>query len=350
MSDLRIEKVDIIDCSDLVQTGDDTHLVAVQSAGLTGWYGPVSGAVASLVERCIGPLAIGRRVADHAALLVRIRRAFSSHPGPLTSWAVGALDCAVWDLHGRAVRQPVAALLGPMPPRNEVDGYASWLQLDIGDAANASLIQRVADQGWRFTKWGLRADPQRGADVEAERLAMHIRQASSATGARVAFDALWSWPMPVAAKLAEIVDVAALVWIEEPLAVHNHPNYADVLAEAMPLALGERVALGDDPTQLLSLSGLRAFIPDVVGCGGLTAALDLVRWAKVAGVPIYPHGRSLVPAVHLAAAFPDEVVAVEYQVQWEPRRQRLFTEPIAHSAGVVHVPQGPGLGPVPRRS
>src|SRR2546428_474443 len=71
----------------------------------------------------------------------------------------------------------------------------------------------------------------------------------------------------------------------------------------------------------------RAFTLDVVGCGGLTRAVELLEQACVAGIPIFPHGRSLIPAVHLAAAYPHAVTAAEYQLQWEPTRQLLYAEP-----------------------
>ncbi len=349
MTGFRIEKVSTIDCSDLVDPGDDTHLVAVHGAGLVGWYGPVSAATAALVEGCIGQLAVGSRVVDHDGLAVRLRRELGPQAGALTSWAVGALDCAAWDLHGRAEQRPVAELLGSVPARTDAAAYASWLRLDISDVANGDAIRGLADRGWQFTKWGLRADPRLTADADAERLMKLIQWVSDTAAARSAFDALWTWNSTLTAKMAGIADLTALVWVEEPLADYDQVDYAEVLAGAMPLALGERLTFGDDPTWLLDRQPA-AFTPDVVGCGGLTAAVGLVQLARAAGVPVYPHGRSLLPALHLAAAYPDVIPAVEYQVQWEPRRQRLFTDPIEHSTGRIHVPQTPGLGPVPRRS
>ncbi len=55
--------------------------------------------------------------------------------------------------------------------------------------------------------------------------------------------------------------------------------------------------------------------------------MRLLRVAHPLGIPIYPHGRSLLPGLHLAAAFPDAVPAVEYRLQWEPRRQCLYNTP-----------------------
>jgi L-alanine-DL-glutamate epimerase-like enolase superfamily enzyme len=119
-------------------------------------------------------------------------------------------------------------------------------------------------------------------------------------------------------------------------------------ATGLPLAVGERMLIGDDDARLIELVRPAAFTLDVVGCGGLTRAVELVAVARKAGVPVYPHGRSLVPAVHLAAAFPDAVVAVEYQLAWEPVRRSLFAGSWLPQFGQLRLPSTPGLGTTPR--
>lgn len=349
MTELRIDKVEVIDCSEFAGPGDDAHVVAVHAAGLTGWYGPVSTAVAALIDTHVGPLVVGAVVAEHEALIARVRPHLGSPVGALTSWAVGALDCAVWDLHGRAESRTVAALLGSSPTTEAVPAYASWLRLEIEVETNAVEIARLAGEGWQFTKWSLRPHPHRQVAADAVRLARLVRQVADVTGGTAAFDALWTWDDELALGFAAAVDYEKMIWLEEPLNTYDLRRYTSLAATSPPLALGERLHLGDDPTAMLGLPGLRALTLDVVGCGGLTAALHLTRLAATAGIPVYPHGRSLVPAVHLAAALPEAVGAVEYQVQWEPRRRRLFTDPFHCDAGKIPVPRSPGLGPVPRR-
>src|SRR5207342_1254902 len=90
-----------------------------------------------------------------------------------------------------------------------------------------------------------------------------------------------------------------------------------VLANRLPVATGERLLVNHDPEGVLALRP-HAFTFDVVACGGLTRAAQLTAAARAADIPVFPHGRSFVPAVHLAAAFPHAVSAVEYRLQWEP--------------------------------
>lgn len=347
MNDLLIDKVEIVDCADLVGPGDDAQLVAVHAAGLTGWYGPVSAAAAALLDGRVAALALGASVTNHSGLLARLRRGLGVSVGTPTSWAIGALDCAVWDLHGRAEERPVAALLAA-DVRSHVPAYASWLRLDI-HTADPETIGHVVRQGWLFTKWSLRSNRDLPVGEDSERMADAVHRVTEAVGSRAAFDALWTWDEALALGFAERVDHTEMIWLEEPLARYDAARYTDLVASCPPLALGERLNIGDDPSALLGLRGLSALTIDVVGCGGLTVAASLLAKATAVGVPVYPHGRSLVPGVHLGAAFPDAVAAVEYQLQWEPHRQRLFTDPLECNGGRIVAPSTPGLGPIPRR-
>lgn len=349
MKELRIDRVEIKDCEEFVLPGDDSYVVAVHASGESGWYGPVSGAVAALIEARIAPFVVGNAVADHDGLLALLQGALGAPVETVASWAVGAVDCAVWDLHARAERCPVTALIDRASRCSSVPAYASWLKLDPDADAGLDAVRRTASQGWPFTKWSLRADTRLDTGANAERLASLVRRVTDAIGAPAAFDALWTWDGALAACFGETVDPAGLIWLEEPLATGDAWAYSILARSRTPVALGERLRLGDEPAPLLAVQALNALTLDVVGCSGITAAIRLTRHAIASGTPVYPHGRSLAPAVHLAAAFPDAIPAVEYQIQWEPRRQRLFTEPIECHAGRVVVPQGPGLGPVPRR-
>ena len=112
--------------------------------------------------------------------------------------------------------------------------------------------------------------------------------------------------------------------------------------------IGERLRLDEDLGTLLDLVRPTALTIDVVGCGGLTRAVEITAVGHEAGIPVYPHGRSMVPGIHLAAAFPDAVRAVEYRRQWEPRRQLLYAEPWIPENGRFPAPEAPGLGTQPR--
>lgn len=351
MSRLVIDRVAVVDARDSESFGDDTTFVAVHAVGRIGWYGPVSSAVGRHVATILAPIATGADAADHQGLQVRLRNASSTSTSRRASWAVGALDCAAWDLHGQHAEQPVANLLAPAASRQRVPAYASRLRRQLSGAADIDTIGEVLAHGWAFAKCGLRGDPSCGAPVEADRLASAAERVAEGVGARIAVDAVGTWTPALALAFARRADPAALVWLEDPLPGHDPRTYRSVARTRIPLAVGEHIILGDEAIEVIEKVQPVALTLDVVGCGGITRAVEILAAAEARGIPIYPHGRSLVPGIHLAAAYPAAVPAVEYRLQWEPgRQQRRYAQPWVPSNGHLTLLDCPGLGATPRRA
>jgi L-alanine-DL-glutamate epimerase-like enolase superfamily enzyme len=349
-----IERVEVIDLAEgPLPAGDDRYAVAVHAAGDTGYFGPIGDLVAALVRAGLGEQALGHPVGDHRGLHRRLTDLLGAHGGGLGAWAIGAIDCAVWDLHGRLAGRPVGELLGGQATSGgaRVPAYASWLGKDLAQPGIRADVTRVAGEGYLFTKWGLRRDPAHSPGRAAALMAAAVERASAWAGGPVAVDALGTWQESASMLFAGRVDPAALYWLEDPLEDSDVGSYADLTWQyALPLALGERISTPRHAAQLLTGTTLAAFIVDAAWCGGITAAVDLVHLARAWGVALYPHGRALAPALHLAWAYPDVIPAVEYQLQWEPRRQALFTTGLQPSRGHIRVPDAPGLGRTPLRA
>ncbi|MEU4590776.1 enolase C-terminal domain-like protein [Micromonospora aurantiaca (nom. illeg.)] len=326
--------------------GEDATFVALHAAGTIGWYGPVTAEIGQYVEAVLAQPALGEPVNDHQSLHAALSRAIRADTSVVASWAVGAVDCAAWDLHGQLANVPVAELLAA-PPRRRVPLYASWLSIDVANGIPVAAVELVNRDGWQFTKWGLRKDPAtEDRTAEAVRLVAAVRALAPALRQEAAFDAVFTWDPEFACLFLDELDSASVRWLEDPIPQCDLEVY-EALAMSIPLALGERLLLHADAEAMLGLK-LQAFTLDVVGCGGLTRAADLVTAAYMRGVPVYPHGRSFVPAVHLAAAYPDAIAAVEYRLQWEPVRQRTYAQPWLPAHGAITVPRSPGLGTTPR--
>ena len=325
--------------------GDDAWFIMLNARGQTGWYGPVSAEIGQYVEQRLSHAVIGELATNHYGLHAALCRAIGEKTTPVASWAVGTVDCAAWDLHGQLVQAPVAELLADSPER-VVPLYASWLSLNISLPTPAAIVEHVSRSGWRFTKWGLRRGPEKDAGVEAARLAAAIKAVAGALGRAAAFDAVFTWDAALTELVADQVDPADVLWLEDPLSNYDSESYKSLAVKA-PLAVGERVLVHVDGQRLLGLRP-RAFTLDVVACGGLTRAVDLVAAADAQGIHVYPHGRSFVPAIHLAAAYPDAIPAVEYRLRWEPARQHRYVCPFQPERGIITVPRSPGLGATPR--
>ncbi|MFE6101274.1 enolase C-terminal domain-like protein [Streptomyces laurentii] len=339
-----VERVRVVALDERVvgpyEKGDSRYAVVVEAAGTTGCYGPVDELPAALVATSLGQAAVGHRVADHDGLAYRLLAELGPHGAGLGRCAVGALDCAVWDLHGRLADRPVAALLSDEYARR-VPVYASWLSLDLRSAQAAGSVKSTADRGFAFTKWSLR-----GGRHEASEVALLAERASRWAGHEVAVDALGTWGYLFAMDIAPLLEPGTVRWVEDPLPRTDRAGYTELRERAvmLPVAFGERLSHVRDAAVLLEYCRPAAFTFDVVWCGGITEARRWMAAAHEVAVPVHLHGRAFLPAVHLAAAFPETAGAVEYQVVWEPRRQRALDGTLRPEGGHVTVPDRPGLG------
>ncbi|GAX56705.1 enolase C-terminal domain-like protein [Streptomyces olivochromogenes] len=320
------------------EAGDSRFAVVVEARGVAGAFAPVDELPAALVATRLGQSALRHPVVDHKGLLRRLLDELGPHAAGLGRWAVGALDCAVWDLHGRLADLPVAALLSDRPARL-VPVYASWLSLDLSSASAAESVKATVGEGFAFTKWALR-------DAEASEVALLAERAAAWAGQSVAVDALGTWGHLRTTEVAPLLTPEAVRWVEDPLAWTDRAAYAQLReqAEGLRVAFGERLAHVEDTRALLEHCRPEAFTFDAVWCGGIAEARDWLGVAHDVTVPVHLHGRAFLPAVHLAAAFPQMAGAVEYQVVWEPRRQRVLRGTLQPDGGYVPLPDRPGLG------
>ncbi|MFD4123854.1 enolase C-terminal domain-like protein [Streptomyces globisporus] len=325
------------------EAGDSRFAVVVEAGGVAGAFAPVDELPAALIATRLGQSVLRHPVNDHRGLLHRLLAELGPHAAGLGRWAVGALDCAVWDLHGRLADLPVAALLSDRPAR-QVPVYASWLSLDLNAASAAESVKATAGEGFAFTKWALR-------DAEAREIALLAGRAVQWAGQSVAVDALGTWGHLRTTEVAPLLDPETVRWVEDPLARTDRTAYTRLRSRSKGLrvAFGERLSHLEDARGLLEDCSPTAFTFDAVWCGGITEARGWLGAAHDARVPVHLHGRAFLPAVHLAAAFPDAAGAVEYQVVWEPRRQRALRGTLRPDGGHVVLPDRPGLGMEVRR-
>ncbi|WP_367132939.1 MULTISPECIES: enolase C-terminal domain-like protein [Streptomyces] len=342
-ADVLIDSVEVVpvDTGGPWETGDPRQAVVVRAGGVVGCFGPVDELPAAVVAARLGAAAVGWPVVDHQGLVRHLLGQLGQHRAGLGSWAVGVLDCAVWDLHGVLAERPVAYLLAEEPALERVPVYASWLSLDLRSDGAEGSVRRTAGLGFAFTKWAVRA-----AGESARSIAALAGRVSEWAGAPVAIDALGTWDVGLARSVGRVLPDEAVRWVEDPLPETDCQEYRELHDEGSPLpvAFGERVTSAMGARRLLIGCRPAAFTFDVAWCGGITEALRLLDLARAARIPVHLHGRALVPALHLAAAFPQVAGAVEYQLVWEPRRQRTLTHPMNPSEGHITLPDRPGLG------
>ncbi len=262
--------------------------------------------------------------------------------GGAAQQAISGVDMALWDIAGKAYGQPVYKLLGG-GFKHHLRAYSSIL---FGDSAAETydIARRQVDAGFTGAKFGWGPIGQSEAGDLAQ-----IREARRGLGDQVELmiDAGLAYDTPTAMRRAEQFAEYRPFWFEEPLHPDNYEGYAR-LAAATPL----RLAAGEEEVTLagfekLLACGLAVLQPDVARVGGLTVARQIgqlaARHHRLVVNHSYKTGVSVAASLHFLAALPN-TEWLEYCVEQSPLRQTLTRQNFPVRAGLVAVPEEPGLG------
>ena len=313
--------------------------------GITGIGGPITVDVAFIAWRQFRDLLIGENpFAIERLWDIMYRSAVHGRKGE-AMFAISALDCALWDLKGRALKVPVYSLLGG-PNRTEIPAYASALGYSIEPEKAYERAKMFADQGYKSTKWFVRNGPTDGHEGERKNVEL-IRTLRDAVGpdVEIMIDAWMSWDVPYTLKMSEMLLEYRPYWIEEPVMPDMIDQYAQIRANSLiPTAGGEHEYTRWGINQLLDAGALDFCQADTYWAGGISELQKIITLGSVRQIPMIPHGHSTPANAHLSAAWPCTTVPwIEYLVKWNEIHQHFLAHPIKPVNGVITVSDAPGL-------
>jgi len=308
----------------------------VDGIGVAFFGGPLSGALKAAID-ALGALAIGEDPMRIEAIGEKLRTAASScGPGGIFTLALAAIDIALWDIKGKALGLPVAALAGRF--RSEVPAYASGAlmrQFPLEHVVRAG--SRLVEKGFRQMKMqlALPGDTSPAREVERTRL---IRESVGAD-IDLMCDINQRWDVRQAIDIGRRIEQYHLFWLEDVVAHDDYPGMARV-AQALdtPVAGGEYVYGAVPFRHMLEARSVDIAMIDVLRAGGITQWLKIAAMAQAFNLPVVSH---LLPEihVHLVAAIPNGLT-----VEYMPWSLGLFEEVPLPQKGMLRVPDKPGLG------
>ncbi len=338
--------------SNELQPEDCVHtIIRIQTdEGLTGW-GSVftSEALVKASLEILRPLAIGENALEPERVSEKLHQnTFWLGRGGSITHAISGVDIALWDILGKACRQPVGRLLGGRY-RERVRPYASLLMREPERMADELLP--VKAQGFRAFKigWG----PFGRRDSKTDEAIVRAAREAIGDDAQLMVDAggsdaYWRGGLKWALRTAEMLEDYDVFWFEEAL----HPDAFD---DYVALRDGSRVSIAGGEV----LTRRQAFAPwleggafdivqpDVTKCGGLSEQRRIAWNAREHGVRFIPHGWNttvgLASDLQIASAFADTDL-VEY-LTGSPFIDELRVGGWRLDAdGMLAIPDGPGLG------
>jgi D-galactarolactone cycloisomerase len=323
--------------------------------GVTGWgecYGPAR--ITAAVVAAVAPWLIGEDPlrTDHLWRTVYARLRDHGQKGAVIQGLSG-IDIALWDIKGKRFGVPCCQLLGGAV-RTGVKAYATGLyRRKSGDPAKylAEEAASYAAEGFSAVKLKV------GFGVEEDAAMTHAVRDAIGDDVALMVDANHAYDAVAAIKLGRLIEHHDIGWFEEPVPPEDIAGHLAVKAAiSIPIAGGECEFTRYGFRDLLDRRAVDIIQPDTCAAGGLTECKKIADMAEAFGVRTNPHvwgtGIAIAASLQLLAVLPPHTPtslnAIEPMLEFDrtehPIRQALLTQPIEHVKGVVHIPDGPGLG------
>jgi L-alanine-DL-glutamate epimerase-like enolase superfamily enzyme len=256
--------------------------------------------------------------------------------------AMSAIDIALWDLKGQAIKRPVYALLGGAL-RQRVPAYVTGFYYRDGERTD-DLVREAAmyvEKGYRTVKvkvGGLTPE------ADAERVGV-IRKAVGRDVA-IMLDANQGWSLPTAMRAAKLCEAHDIFWLEDPMPWYDERQSLQRLKEttSIPIAAGETEYTPFGLRTMLAERLVDYVIIDSTWAGGLTTWRKAAVMAEMYQVPMAAHHDPQIH-VHAVAASPTGFILESFADQTrDPLWFELFRERPQIVDGFMAVPEAPGLG------
>jgi L-alanine-DL-glutamate epimerase-like enolase superfamily enzyme len=321
--------------------------IEIQSdAEVVGLFGPIERYQAFVIHEFLRPFLIGRDPLATEALHDQMLRLNRHGRSGMFVAGLSAVDCALWDLKGKAWGQPIYRLLGG-PTRPAVPAYASMLGYSVEPQAAAEVARTYRDLGFAAQKWFFRYGPADGEAGKVANVAL-VCALREALGPHypLMFDAFMGWDATYAAEMVRAMEPYRPTWLEEPIPPERVGGFRRLKAAGgVPIATGEHVYTRWQIKELLTAGVIDWVQTDPDWTGGITELVKICALASAFETPVVAHGHSLLAALHVAGAqSPSTVPMVEYLIQHQAHKQFFYKPTYEPENGMVKLPELPGLG------
>lgn len=266
--------------------------------GTTGFGVTIhSGPVVRVINDHFAPALTGQNcIATEAIWDMMVRMAAPYGTGGLTSYAISALDVALWDLKGKLLQRPVYELLGG-PQKEQIFCYATGFDTEW-----------YLELGFKATKIFTPFSPQDGLEGLHKNVELVARTRETVgEDVELMLDCWMSPDEEYAVRLAELCRPFRLKWIEE-FVPPDHFDACQAVRARVPwqtLASGEHWYLPPTFAMAASRRLVNIFQPDILWGGGITGIVKICHIAEAAGISVITHAGMNYPfGQHVAFAMP----------------------------------------------
>ena len=335
-----------------------TVLVRLEnSEGVVGWGEAIAmwpeacRATVVLIEQGLAPLLMQAGDITVAQAWQKMREhTWWYGEGGIASFALSALDMAMWDIHGKCEGQSLSELWGRAREQLPANASCHVNKQSLAACIDEALGFQAA--GFRSVKLGLgkKSLSTVGHDPESSIALVAGLRREAGPGLEILVDVGngLRWDAATAIDTARRMAEHQIGWIEGAF----YPTYMDDYrplraAVAVPIASGEREWTVSGYQRLIDSGTVDVLGVDPARAEGITGFREIDRRAGAAGLTVNAHAWSTAittaASLHLSLASPNtrlfELKPFPVAVQ-----QELVAAPLAQFDGFVRAPSGPGLG------
>jgi L-alanine-DL-glutamate epimerase-like enolase superfamily enzyme len=311
---------------------------------------------ARVLEGLIKPTCIGADPLYRERIWQALRERQRLNLGTLSDRILSYVDCALWDLAGRALGQPVYKLLGGF--RDKVPAYASTMcgdDLEGGldtPEAYADFATWCMARGYPAFKLHTWQPPMPGApDVKRDVAACAAVREAVGPDVDLMLDPYHYYSREEALYLARALEELGYTWMEEPMDEHSMSSYVWLVQNTRLPICGPETAEGKmyvraEWVKAGAADLLRGGVGDV---GGITPLMKVAHLAEAFGMRMEVHGGGAanlhalcamgIPGQYYERGLLHPFVDYETPAPW----LNSLADPM-DDEGYVHVSQAPGLG------
>lgn len=337
------------------------HITLVRARtddGLEGWgeavtmWPEASRAVKLIVEAGLAPLLVGRDPRDTRALWELMRaHTWWYGDGGIATFAVSALDMAMWDLKGRALGAPLYRLLGGKArERLRVCVSTHPNKPDIDEMARDFAAHTA--RGVTAVKFGFgkRGDARLGYEPARDLAFVGAVRRAVGPDVEIMVDLGHNvrYSPERAIRMTRAFNEFNIRWIEDPLPRDDWAGYRRLRAAVeTPIATGEELWTVAQYRDLIAAGFADVILVDAGRAEGVTGYWLVQELAALHRKTINAHAWSsavlTAASAHLTIAAPNATI-FELKALPNPIQHELARDPWPQQGGWLDVPDRPGLG------